>query len=224
MFTLFLFCAVIAGTIFLFQFVMLLVGFGLEGADVDVPHDAGGDFDVPGDVDFDGDASGIDHDTGAADHDSTWLFGVISVRTVVAAVTMFGLVGMAALSAMEAGVMSNIYAIVLAVGGGALALFGVHFLMQSLYKLSADGKVRTRNAIGRTAIVYIPIPARGEGNGKIQIRMQGRLVELAATTDVANTLSTGSKVRVVGIVAGSTVRVEPLEHSNEKPSSAAAAS
>ncbi len=214
MFWLFLYCAVIAGTVFLFQFVMLLVGFGLDGADGDLPHDIGGDVDMPHDVHLDdGHAGDIDHETGNLDHHSTWLFGVISIRTVVAAVTMFGLVGMAALSAMEpakGAVLPYLYAIVLAVGGGAAAMFGVHFVMRSLYKLGADGKVRTQNALGRTATVYLPIPASGDGSGKIQIRMQGRLVELAATTDVAQTLPTGSTVRVVGVIGGATVRVEPV--------------
>lgn len=221
MFTVFLICAVLAGTVFLFQFVMLMVGFGLDGSDfntdfhADVPGDASIDFhgDVPGDSAFDvhGDVGGVDTETGMVDHGSTMLAGVLSIRTVVAALTMFGLVGMAMLSAQEPSLMANIYATLAAIAGGAAAMFGVHFLMRTLYRLGADGKLHIRNAIGRTATVYVPIPANNEGSGKIQIRIQGRLAEFLAVTNGAQELKTGEVVRVTGVVAGSTVRVEPLD-------------
>ncbi len=70
--------------------------------------------------------------------------------------------------------------------------------------------MRIRNAVGRTATVYIPIAAHNASAGKIQIRMQGRLEELAAMNGTNETLSTGTKVRVVAIVTGSTVQVEPV--------------
>jgi len=150
------------------------------------------------------------------------LFGVISVRTVVAAVTMFGLVGMATMSAMGDGVMPILYAIVFACVGGIAAMFGVHYLMRTLYRLGADGKVRPRNALGREATVYLTVPADGQGAGKIQIRMQGRLVEMAAVTKADHELKTGAKVRVTGIVAGSTVRVEAIDGKPSSPEEAQA--
>ena len=204
MFTVFLICAVVAGTIFLFQFVLLMVGFGLDGADFDA--------DVPDDssFDFDGDGGEIDSETGMIDHGSTMLAGIISVRTVVAAFTMFGLVGMAVLSAQESSLMASIYATVAAVAGGAVAMFIVHFLMRTLYRLGADGKVRIQNAVGKTATVYVPIPGDNDGRGKIQIRLQGRLVEVLAITKAAEELKTGTQVRVTGVVTGSTLKVEPL--------------
>ncbi len=206
LFPLFLFCAVVAGSIFLLQFVLLLVGMGGEGADFDTDMpDA--DFDV--DMHDAGDAGDAGFDTdgdGVADHGSTWLFGVISLRTVVAAVTFFGLAGMAADSAGQ----SSWVALPIAIAAGAGAMFVVHFLMRSLHKLSQDGKLRIRNAIGRTGTVYIPIAAHNEAPGKIQIRMQGRLEELAAMNGTSETLATGTNEKVIGIVSGSTVQVEPI--------------
>lgn len=211
MFTIFLFCAVIAGTVFVFQFVMTLVGFGMEGADIttDVPSDVHVDFGGHGDFQH-GD---MHHDAAHGHHGSTWLFGVLSVRTVVAALTFFGLAGLAALSALGDGVLNHIYATLIAVSAGAGAMFGVHFLMRTLYRLGADGKLQVTSAIGQTGTVYLPIPPKSSGLGKIHIRVQGRLTELAARSDSDDKLAAGTPVRVVGVVEGSTVRVEPVSES-----------
>ncbi len=85
--TLFLICAVIGTTILVIQFVLTIIGFGSEAFDIDIPSGADDvDFDVDADV---GDTIG--------DHvDSSWLFGVISFRTIVAAIAFFGLAGLAA--------------------------------------------------------------------------------------------------------------------------------
>ena len=209
MFTLYLFCAVIAGSLFLLQFAMLLIGFGGEGGDFDV------DLPDAGDVDFDISDAG-DFDTeGVHDHGSTWLFGIISLRTMVAAVTFFGLGGLA----MQSADFGPLYSMPVAITAGAAAMFVVHFLMRSLHQLSQDGKLRIQNAVGRTGTVYVPIAAHNESAGKIQVRMQGRLAELAAMNGTSETLSTGTRVRVVGIVTGSTVQVEPIvaKHEDETP-------
>jgi hypothetical protein len=220
MYTFFLFCAVIAGTIFLLQFVLLLIGFGAEGAGLDVDMHDGGGADFGGHFDAGHGAvghggHGAVHGHDAAHHNtnhaSTWLFGVISLRTVVAAVTFFGLAGLATLSALgERSTINSFYSFLVALAAGLAAMFGVHFLMRSLHKLGQDGTMRMRDAIGRAATVYVSIPASGTGAGKIQIRMPGGLQEMAATTAADQTLATGSKVRVVGVVGGGTVRVEPI--------------
>jgi membrane protein implicated in regulation of membrane protease activity len=206
---------VIAGTVFIFQFVMTLVGFGLEGAD--------GHVDMPQDMHIDvGDAHGDLHagdaptESSHGHHGSTWLFGVISVRTVVAALTVFGLAGMAGLSSFGDGMMGHVYATAIALLAGAGAMFGVHFLMRSLHQLGADGKLQLSNAVGQAGTVYLPIPASNAGSGKIHVRVQGRLTELAARTNCEERLPAGTAVRVTGVVEGSTVRVEPVAQALEK--------
>ena len=218
MFYLFAFCAIVAGSIFVLQFVLLLIGFGAEGADfeADIPEAGDVDFDAGAMGDFDADGV-VDHGDSGHGHDSTWLFGVISLRTVVAALTFFGLAGLA----MDGAGQSPVVALPVAILAGTAAMFIVHFLMQSLHKLSQDGKLRIRNAVGRTATVYIPIAAHNASAGKIQIRMQGRLEELAAMNGTGELLPTGAKVRVVGIVTGSTVQVEPVLDKHEEDQSEA---
>ena len=120
---------------------------------------------------------------------------------------------MASLSAFGDEGVANFYAIVIALVAGAAAMFGVHFLMRTLYRLGADGKLHVSNAIGHTGTVYLPIPPSNSGSGKIHIRVQGRLTELAARTNADQKLPAGSPVRVVGVVEGSTVSVEPISES-----------
>ncbi len=194
----FIVSAILGGTVFLLQFLLALIGFGSEELDFadDVPDDL--DLDVPDDID-------IDH-TGPIDHGSTFLFGVISFRTVVAALTFFGLAGLASLSAG----LGNALSAIIAVACGYLAMVGVHWIMQKLYSLRQDGSVRIRRSIGQSATVYIPIPPKRSGCGKVQIRMQGRIMEYAAMTSEPEKLSTGAKVVVVDVISPTTLEVEPI--------------
>ena len=197
MFYVFLTCAVLGGTVFLFQFILALIGFGTEDLDFadDIPDDV--DLDVPDDV---------SHDVHPVDHGSTWMFGVISFRTVVAALTFFGLVGLAS---GEAG-LGPALSMVLALAAGYASMWGVHWLMQRLYRLRHDGSQRIERSIGQSATVYIPIPPNQSGSGKVQLEMQGRIVEYAAMTSEAEKLPTGAKVTVVDFIGPHTLVVAPI--------------
>ena len=198
--TLFLLSTLFGGTVFVLQFVLAVIGFGAE--EFDVPDDlAGGDA-----VDLGGDPGDV-----ADTHGSTWLFGVISFRTVVAALTFFGLSGLAASS----GGLSDPLSLLIAVAAGLAAMYGVHYIMQALYRLRHDGTVRIERTVGERATVYIPIPPNHSGLGKIQIRTQGRIMEYAAQTHAAHRLSTGSTVRVVKVLSPITLEVEPVEEEAE---------
>jgi membrane protein implicated in regulation of membrane protease activity len=202
--TLFLLCAVVGGTVLICQFVLTLVGLGGDHVGMDVGHDfhsdAGHDVHV-------GDTHGAessDHDA-AGHHGSSWLFAVISFRTLVAAATFFGLAGMAA-KAADQGVGVQL---LLGAVAGLSAMYGVHWMVRTMGTLGEDGTVRVSHALGKEGTVYIPIPAARAQAGKIQLKLQNRLVEYEAVTSGLQKLATGTKVRVVGIT-GSTLEVEPL--------------
>jgi len=197
-------CAVLGGTVLICQFVLTLVGLGGDhGFDFahDVPHDFSGDAGHAGDAQG---ADGTGHD-GQGHHGSSWLFGVISFRTLVAAATFFGLAGLAAKSAeLNLGPQ-----LLLAAAAGVGAMYGVHWIVRSMGRLNEDATVRIRHALGQQGTVYVPIPAAKAHAGKVQIKVQNRLVEYEAVTNNPQRLATGTKIRVVGI-AGSTLEVEPL--------------
>lgn len=209
---LFLFFAVVGGTVLVCQFVLTLVGLSgghdlpddLSGADAGGFH--GGDVHAVG-AGHSGDA-GHDHTAGGQEHASSWLFGVISFRTLVAASTFFGLAGLAA----EQGGLNLVTQIGIGTISGLGAMYGVHWIMRLIGRLGEDGTVRIQRAIGQEGTVYIPIPGGKSKAGKIQLRLQNRLLEYAAVTEAADRLPTGTHVRVVG-VAGDVLEVTPLPKS-----------
>ncbi len=210
----FILCAAAGGTVLVIQFLLALVGLGGEAFDIDVPHDIGHDFggDFHGDAgtDFHGDSDfHVDHggDTGAADqaahHGSSWLFGVLSFRAIVAALAFFGLGGLAAGSAGA----SASTTLLTALAAGAAAITAVYWMMQGLRHLRAEGTVRIQRALGQCGTVYLTVPTNGAGSGKIQLNLQNRTMEYLAVTSGPE-LPTGTKVVVVSVVDPTTLAVE----------------
>ncbi len=202
----FIVCAALGGTVLVVQFALTLVGLGGHAFDIDVPQDIGHDFggDFHGDVggDFHGDATAADHAGHAAHHGTTWLFGILSFRTIVAALAFFGLGGLAAQSAEAS--TSNI--LLVAVISGAAAMTAVYWMMRGLRELHAEGTVRIHRAVGRHGSVYLRIPGNDSGSGKIQLNLQNRTVEYLAVTSGPE-LPTGTKVVVVGVISPTTLEV-----------------
>jgi len=206
--TVFWICAVVGGTILVVQFVLALIGFGADAFDLDVGADAvDGDLDTSGDFDTgDLDAGGeLPTDADAAHHhlDSTWLFRAISLRTIIAAVAFFGIAG---LIGQQAGYSTGT-TVLMAVGAGAGALYGVYYMMLSLSRLTASGNVRIGHAVGSDATVYTPIPAEHSGRGKVQLNLQGRTMAYLAET-TGPELPTGTGVVVTAVLAPDTLEVE----------------
>jgi len=206
--TIFLFCALVGGTVLVCQLLMTIAGLGGHGLELsdagshDVPHDFGHDagaHDVHG-------ADAQDHDSGDQ-HQSTWLFGIITFRTLVAAATFFGVAGMAARSAELS--IGNQLLIAAACGVAAMCL--VHWMMRTIYRLGEDRTVRINRAVGQEGTVYISIPADKAGAGKIHLNLQGRLMEYEAVTSANAKLPTGARVVVVGVAGTSTLEVAPRQ-------------
>jgi hypothetical protein len=153
----------------------------------------------------------VDHDSSwvqtsvddVAHHESTWFYEIISIRTLAAAGTFFGLVGRTSLAYGHSPFASLVYALV----SGVAAMYGVYWLFKQVYRLQNAGNENVRLAIGLPARVYVPIPAARSGAGKVTFRLQGRIVEYLAVTNEANQLATGEKVVIVDVVNSGTVRV-----------------
>jgi membrane protein implicated in regulation of membrane protease activity len=200
----FLFCAVVGGTVLICQFVLTILGLGGD-------HGLDAEPDFTGDVGHDVHTGGA-HGAQAEGHDaqghhgSSWLFAMISFRTLVAAAAFFGLTGLAAQSAQQpVGIQ-----LLLAAAAGLGAMYGVHWLVQMMGRLGEDGTQKIQRAVGQEGTVYVPIPPAKAQAGKIQLKLQDRLVEYEAVTGGQERLATGTKVRVVGI-AGNMLEVEPLK-------------
>jgi hypothetical protein len=186
-------CAVLGGTLLVCQFLMALLGLGhhheIGGAD---GHEVGGHDGHPGDHE-------ADHDAEAAGQ-----LSLLTFRTIVAALTFFGLGGRAA----EASGSSPALSLVLALAAGAGALFLVAWMVRTLYGLRSDGTVRIQRAVGHVGTVYLPIPGHRAGVGKVFLNLQNRTVEYQAVTP-QGALPTGARVTVVAVVGSDTVEVIP---------------
>jgi tRNA A-37 threonylcarbamoyl transferase component Bud32 len=184
-------CAVLGGTLLACQVVLSMLGLG-HHHDIDgggAEHDIGGH----------------DHHGGdQADHEAqgSWFVGVLTFRTIVAALLFFGLSGRAA----EAANLELPTTLAVALAAGAAALFGVAWMMKMLYRLRADGTVRIDRAIGRSGTVYLSIPANKTGVGKVLLNVQNRTVEYQAVTP-HQSLPAGSPVVVLAVVNSDTVEV-----------------
>ena len=203
--TVYLVCAAVGGTVLVIQFVLTVIGIGGEDLDFDA------DIDIPDDVDFSGDSH-----HGVTDHGSTWLFSVISFKTVVAALAFFGIAGLAAHSSELPLVSSLLIATVCGLG----AMFLVHYMMKAMHRLNQDGSLRINPTVqGKRGTVYVPIPGAKAGEGKIQLKLQNRIVELKAMTSEPERLSTGAKVVISRVLTPTTVEVE-LIRDDMKPTTA----
>ncbi len=184
------FCAILGSVFVLLQFGATLFGFGGGDLDGDGVPDAL-DGDVDGDGSADGAASGVP------------FLKALSIRTAPAGVAFFGLGGLAG-DALELGRAATAG---LAVILGIAAIYGVYFLLRTLSRFGEDGSIRESTAVGATGTVYLRIPAKRSGQGKVTVSQQGRSMEYAAETDDENELPTGTPIVVVKLIASSTALV-----------------
>lgn len=185
-------CAAIGGTVLVCQFIMTLLGMS-DIDNVDVATDLADD--MPG---------------SQGHHGTTWLFGVISFRTIVAALAFFGVTGLAGLS----GGLTPPGTAVISIAAGLSAMYLVHWVMLTLHRLRAEGTVRIERAVGMPGTVYLRIPAARAGTGKVTVSLRDREMEFLAIT-ASDALPTGAKVVVTGIVGADTVEVQAASETQE---------
>lgn len=175
------------------------MGGGDFGGDIggDIGDISGTDFDVSADVSAD---TGTDfsHDTGSGDVQVHGSYSSLQLFTVQGLVAFFAVAGWVAIAAISGGIPSA-GAIPLGIVAGFFAMYGVAKLIQISKKLTENGTIDFRNALGETAAVYIPIPPSGEGEGKVTLTLQGRFMECDAVTNEREMLKTGTVVRVTDL-------------------------
>jgi membrane protein implicated in regulation of membrane protease activity len=186
-------CAIIGGTILVCQFFLSITGIS-DADDID----DGSHVDAGADVDH----VEAGHHDAHPHHGTNWFFGIITLRTVTAALTFFGLTGLAA----GAGGATLPTSLMAAMAAGLAALYVVHWLMRSLALLRAEGTVRIDKAVGAVGSVYVRIPGRNSGRGKVTLTLQGQSVELSATTE-QGPLSTGARIVVTRVTGPDAVEV-----------------
>lgn len=168
--------------LFLVQVVLTFLGGDIDGSDA-----ASGDADASIDSD-----SGID-------------FQFITLKNLIAFFTIYGWTGIVCISGgLGIGlttILSLIAGVTMMVIMSAIAYF--------MGKLTDSGTLDLNNAIGKTGTIYLTIPAKRSGMGKVQIQVQG-LQTLDAMTDEEHELPTGGLVEVIQIINNELLLVKPF--------------
>lgn len=171
--------AIIASIIFIIQTIMTFIG-----ADSDTGMDA----------DFDSNLDGGDHP-----------FQLFSLRNLINFFLGFGWTGVSLFGSIENKFLLGVIAFI--VGLIFIAVFFV--VIKALMRLSEDNTFNIEETIGKTADVYMNIPAAKSGKGKVFISVKGTTHELGAITANANDIKNGSIVKVLAI-EGDVLVVSPL--------------
>ena len=173
-------------TFFVLQGLFTFIGIG-DAFEMDA------DFDAEIDVDID-----VTNGIGMTLH-------LFSVRGIIAFFMMFGWTG----HLLTIGDVGSFLTFVAAFISGTIMLFLVSMIYYFIMKLSQDGTLNKTDAIGKVGTVYIPIPNRNEGIGKVQMIVGGSLRTLDAIAK-DKSIKTGAKVKVIKI-ENNMLEVEEIE-------------
>ncbi len=142
--------------------------------------------------------TGGDHSEAEADISDGGDFGTqfFTIKNMIAFFTMFGWAGLAA---YKAG-LGNALSIAIGLLAGFLMVVILFVLMRQTSKLKHDGSLKMHNAMNKIGETYLLVPGNRKGIGKIQIQVQGRLVQLDAMTDDTEDIPTGMPIKVVNVI------------------------
>ncbi len=204
-----LYCMAIPATmIFVLQTIAALFG-GFEGGEGAAFSDTSGlDLDSGAGLDFDGadlpqipDAADIDDIHFSGDGGNPADFSIMRMFTLQGVVTFLMVMGWTSIASIAGGASSGL-SITAGTVLGILAMYAVAKLIAASHKLAENGTMDLRNAIGESGQVYIPIPERCSGEGKITLYLQGRYAECTAVSQSQSVLKTGASVRVIDVRNG----------------------
>lgn len=146
----------------------------------------GGDADADVDTDIDADIESGD----------SIPFQFISLKNIVAFFTIFGWSGIGFINMG----LDPFVVISLATLCGLLMVVVMATLFYFMSQLAESGTLKMNNAIGKLGEVYLVIPAKRGGMGKVQLNVQGSVRTLDAITDDEKTIPTSSIIQVLNVI------------------------
>lgn len=181
--------------IFILQIIMTFIGIGDED---DIP---GAMEEVPqGLIDLE------INDSAGEFLDFKYKYKLVTIRSVVAFFTIFSWSGIVATTSG----IGDVVTVIIAIISGFVMMFIVSYIYYFLTKFVQDGTMNIMNAINEEGLVYLTIPRRRDGIGKVEVVVQGALRLLDAVTD-GEAIPTGSKVVVINIDPNQLLIVEKID-------------
>jgi membrane protein implicated in regulation of membrane protease activity len=122
-------------------------------------------------------------------------FQLFSFRNLINFLLGFSWAGISLSGNME----SEALIVILSTLGGLLLVTVVMLIFYYMSKLGQNGNIYSKDAIGKTAVVYVPIMGKRLKAGKVQISINGSTCEYDALTD-GDSLKTGEPVVVESVI------------------------
>ncbi len=132
---------------------------------------------------------------------------MLNFQGIVSGVTVFGLVGLAANAAKQPGSA----ALKFGIAAGLVMMALISGMLGMMTGLEKDGTVDLQEAVGKPATVYLSVPAKNEGQGKVTVSLQQRLMEFPAVTFKDDPLVKGQKVVIVAVLGTAVMLVVSAE-------------
>ena len=159
-----------ASAIFIIQMIMTFIG---------ADSDSGVDADFDGDLDGGGSAP----------------FQLFSLRNLVNFFMGLGWTGALFYPHIESKTLLGIIAVLI----GLIFIVIFFFVMRTFMKLAEDNSFVIDDTIGKTATVYLTIPASKKGKGRVQVSVKGSIHELDAITTENEALKNSALVKVIAV-------------------------
>ena len=151
-------------------------------------------------------SDGLEADfSGDMSHDVSGPFQLFSFRNLINFFLGYGWAAVCFYNIISSTLVLNIVAVVI----GLLFVGIFFFLMLQITKLASDKTFKITDTVGKTADVYLVIPAERKGKGKIQVSVGGAYHEIDAMTE-GGRIPTGAKARVESIIDNQTVMVSDV--------------
>lgn len=132
-----------------------------------------------------------------------WLLGMFNFQSIVAGVTVFGLVGLAANAAKE----PAYFCLKLGIAAALVMMALISDILTLMVRMEKDGTADLQQAVGKSATIYLSVPPKNEGQGKVTVSLQQQLMEFPAVTFQDDPLLAGQKVVIVSVLGTSTMLV-----------------
>ncbi len=175
----FWFIALPASLIFIIQTIMTFVG--LDSSD-------------GLDADFDGDFDGGDAP-----------FQLFSLRNLINFLLGFSWSGISFYQSIQSQWLLIVVSLII----GLLFVLMYFFVITQIQKLAENNSFKISNTINKTAEVYLPIPEKKSGKGKVMVSVNGAFHELDAMTE-NNYIASNTMVKVVRVESNSILIVETI--------------
>ncbi|MDR1594437.1 MAG: hypothetical protein LBS43_08155 [Prevotellaceae bacterium] len=132
-------------------------------------------------------------------------FQLFSFRNLINFLLGFSWAGISLSGNLE----SEALIVVLSTLGGLLLVTVVMLIFYYMSKLGESGNIHSEDAIGKTAVVYVPISEKRSRTGKVQLSINGATCEFDALTD-GDFLKTGEPVVVESVINGNLLLVSKV--------------